>query len=336
MDERAVVPVDYPLNIRGSIHDRGPNVPRRFLQVFGGQKADEPRDGAGSGRLELASFLVDPRHALAARVYVNRLWQWVFGSGLVRTSNDFGRLGDRPSHPELLDYLAREFISKGWSSKRMIRRLVASRTFRQGGRPTEKAIIADPDNRLLHHTATRRLEAEAIRDSLLAVSGRLDRTLFGQSINPHRYAEDSAKRLFSGPVDGNGRRSIYLKVSIMAPPKFLLSFNFPDPKLPTGRRDVTNVPAQALVLLNDPFVVSLADRWAGRLVGEDHSTPKARIEQMFVRALGRSPRKEELGRWVGLARSLSDGGTSRLMTDRVVWKNVAHTLLNTKEFIHFR
>ena len=286
--------------------------------------------------MELASFLVDPRHALAARVYVNRLWQWVFGSGLVRTSNDFGRLGDRPSHPELLDYLAREFIAEGWSSKRMIRRLVASRTFRQGGRPTEQAMVADPDNRLLHHAATRRLEAEAIRDSLLAVSGRLDRTLFGRSINPHRHAEDSAKRLFSGPVDGNGRRSIYLKVSIMAPSKFLLSFNFPDPKLPTGRRDVTNVPAQALVLLNDPFVVSLADRWAGQLVSEDHSTPEARIEQMFVRALGRSPRKEELGRWVELARSLSDGGTSRLMTDRTVWKNVAHTLLNTKEFIHFR
>ena len=336
MDERAVVPVDYPLNIRGSIHDRGPNVPRRFLQVFGSQKADGPRDGAGSGRLELASFLVDPRHALAARVYVNRLWQWVFGSGLVRTSNDFGRLGDRPSHPELLDYLAREFIAEGWSSKRMIRRLVASRTFRQGGRPTEKAMAADPNNRLLHHAATRRLEAEAIRDSLLAVSGRLDRTLFGRSINPHRHAEDSAKRLFSGPVDGNGRRSIYLKVSIMAPSKFLVSFNFPDPKLPTGRRDVTNVPAQALVLLNDPFVVSLADRWAGQLVSEDHSTPEARIEQMFVRALGRSPRKDESGRWVELARGLSDGGTSRLMDDRTVWKNVAHTLLNTKEFIHFR
>ncbi|HCD02791.1 MAG TPA: hypothetical protein DER64_19940 [Planctomycetaceae bacterium] len=336
MDERAVVPVDYPLNIRGSIHDRGPNVPRRFLQVFGGQEIAGRRDGSGSGRLELARFLVDPRHALTARVYVNRIWQWVFGSGLVRTSNDFGRLGDRPSHPELLDYLARELIADGWSSKRMIRRLVSSRSFRQGGRPTEKAMVVDPDNRLLHHAATRRLEAEAIRDSLLAVSGRLDRTLFGRSINPHRHAEDSAKRLFSGPIDGNGRRSIYLKVSIMAPSKFLLSFNFPDPKLPTGRRDVTNVPAQALVLLNDPFVVSLADRWAARLVGEDHSTPEARIEQMFVRALGRSPRKEESGRWVELARGLSDGGTARLMTDRAAWKNVAHTLLNTKEFIHFR
>jgi len=336
MDERAVVPVDYPLNIRGSIHDRGPNVPRRFLQVFARQKPAGRRGGRGSGRLELAQFLVDPRHALTARVYVNRLWQWVFGTGLVRTSNDFGRLGDRPSHPHLLDYLSREFIAGGWSTKRLVRRLVLSRSFRQSGRASGKALVKDPNNRLLHHVATRRLEAEAIRDSLLAVSGRLDRTLYGRSINPHRHAEDSAKRLFSGPIDGNGRRSIYLKVSIMAPSKFLLSFNFPDPKLPTGRRDVTNVPAQALVLLNDPFVVSLSDQWAGRLVTEDHPTPESRIEQMFVRALGRLPRKGESSRWVALARGLSDGGTDQLMTDRVTWKNVAHTLLNTKEFIHYR
>ena len=336
MDERAVVPIDYPLNIRGNIHDRGPNVPRRFLQVFARPQAGDKRADSLSGRLELARFLVDEQHALTARVHVNRLWQWVFGTGLVATPNDFGRLGERPQHPRLLDYLAREFIAGGWSNKRLLRRLVLSRTFRQSGRPSEQAMILDPENRLLHHVATRRLEAEAIRDSLLAVSGRLDRTLYGRSINPHRHAEDTAKRLFSGPIDGNGRRSIYLKVSIMAPSKFLLSFNFPDPKLPTGRRDVTNVPAQALVLLNDPFVVSLSDQWARRLVTEDHSTPEARIEQMFVRALGRFPLKEESSRWVALARGLSDGGTDQLMTDRVTWKNVAHTLLNTKEFIHCR
>ncbi len=336
MDERAVVPIDYPLNIRGSIHQRGANVPRRFLQVFSGKTPGGGRGESDSGRLELSRFLVDERHALTARVHVNRIWQWVFGNGLVRTSNDFGRLGERPSHPELLDFLAREFISGGWSNKRMIRRLLLTRVFRQSGRQSTKGGALDPDNRLLHHVSTRRLEAEAIRDSLLAVSGRLDRTLYGRAINPYRHAEDSAKRLFSGPIDGKGRRSIYLKVSIMAPSKFLLNFNFPDPKLPTGRRDVTNVPAQALVLLNDPFVVGLADQWAGRLVTDGHSDPKSRIEAMFVRALGRLPESEELSRWVELARSLSDEGAEQLMTDRVAWKNVAHTLMNTKEFIHFR
>jgi len=338
MDERAVVGVDYPLNIRGSIHDRGPRVPRRFLQVFAQSKTQsKTQSEAGrsrSGRLELSQFLVDDRHALAARVHVNRLWQWVFGVGLVRTPNDFGRLGDRPSHPKLLDYLAGEFVVSGWSSKQLIRRMVLSRTFRQSGQTTERSLETDPGNRLLHHVATRRLEAEAIRDSLLAVCGRLDRSLYGRPIETHRHSEDSAKRLFSGPVDGNGRRSIYLKVSIMAPSKFLLSFNFPNPKLPTGRRDVTNVPAQALVLLNDPFVVLLADGWAGRLVVDALATPEARVERMFQRALGRPPEVEETRAWVRFARSLS--GVERLMTDRVAWKNVAHTILNTKEFIHIR
>jgi hypothetical protein len=334
MDERNAVPVEYPLNIRGSIHERGKPVPRGLLQVF--SKHDQVRDSKGSGRLELAEFLVSDRHALAARVYVNRLWQWIFGSGMVRTPNDFGRLGDQPSHPKLLDYLTREFIANGWSTKRLIRRMVLSRTFRQSGRVSNRAAVIDPDNRLLHHIPTRRLEAEAIRDSLLAVSGRLDARLYGRPINPHRHAEDPAKRLFSGPLDGNGRRSIYLKVSIMDPSKFLLSFNFPDPKLPTGRRDVTNVPAQALVLLNDPFVLSLAQQWADRLVDEDHPTPDARLHQMFVRALGRPPLKDELARWSTLVRSWSTGKGDTLMTDQTAWKHVAHTLFNTKEFTHYR
>jgi len=122
----------------------------------------------------------------------------------------------------------------------------------------------------------------------------------------------------------------------MDPLKFLLSFNFPDPKLPTGRRDVTNVPAQALVLLNDPFVLSLAERWADLLVNEDHPTPDARIHAMFVRALGRSPQKDELARWSALVRSWSTGKDDTLMTDRTAWKHVAHTLFNTKEFTHYR
>ena len=334
MDERARRPLDYPLNIRGSIHDRGRPVPRGLLQVFA--RHDRIRNGKNSGRRELAEFLVDEQHAFAARVHVNRLWQWVFGTGLVRTSNDFGRLGSQPSHPQLLDYLAREFIAGGWSSKRMIRRLVLCRSFRQSGHRSERAVTIDPSNRWLHHMPTRRLEAEAIRDSLLAVSGRLDDRLYGRPINPHRHAQDSAKRLFSGPIDGDGRRSIYLKVSIMAPSRFLLSFNFPDPKLPTGHRDVTNVPAQALVLLNDPFVLSLAEQWAQRLVQQSHRTPAARLREMFVEALGRSPQEDELVRWSKLANSASTETGDLLMKDQMAWKHVAHTLFNTKEFIHFR
>ncbi|MDA1014539.1 MAG: PSD1 and planctomycete cytochrome C domain-containing protein [Planctomycetota bacterium] len=334
MDEREVAPIDYPLNIRGSIHERGLPVQHDFLQVFSDQHS--VGRAKNSGRLELAEFLVDPQQALTARVYVNRVWQWVFGSGLVRTPNDFGRLGDRPSHPELLDHLAREFVTHGWSTKWLIRHLVQSRTFRQSGSVSERAKSIDPGNRLRHHFGTRRLEAESIRDSLLAVSGRIDRQLHGRPINPWRHSEDSAKRLFSGPIDGNGRRSIYLQVSIMDPSRFLLSFNFPDPKLPTGRRDVTNVPAQALVLLNDPFVLAMADHWAEQLIKDGHTKPAARIRAMFMKSFGRETRIDETIRWTAFAKSLLDPSSDKVMTDRSVWKQIAHTLFNAKEFTHYK
>src|SRR5205823_6142392 len=131
------------------------------------------------------------------------------GAGIVATPDDFGRLGERPTHPELLDYLATEFIRAGWSTKKLVRRLVLTQTFRQSGRVSDAARTRDPANRLRHHYPTRRLEAEAIRDGLLAVSGRLDPKLYGRPILPPRAAEDGAKRLFAGPLDGYGRRSVY-------------------------------------------------------------------------------------------------------------------------------
>jgi cytochrome c553 len=338
MDERGVTSLNYALNIRGDITRRGDRVPRglpRFVGAFGTPPSIvNPTDGPRSGRLELAEFLADPRHGLAARVYVNRVWQWVFGDGLVRTSNDFGHLGEQPSHPELLDYLAREFIADGWSTKRLIRRLVLSRTFRQSGKVSAQAAAVDPFNRWLHHYPTRRLEAEAIRDALLAVSGRLDRTLYGRPIKPQRQVEDAAKRLFSGPLDGNGRRSIYLEVSIMDRSKFLQSFNAPDPKLPTGRRDDTNVPAQALVMLNDPLVLAMADHWSSRLVADGSPSVESRIESMFVQALGRPPEKKELARWATLIGSLSTD--DNVLKDRDPWKHAVHTMFNLQEFTHYR
>lgn len=345
MDERGVTPMDYALHIRGDINRRGDRVPRGLPQFAGRgagiQPAGHIKDGVdhepatrSSGRRRIAEFLTDPRHGLAARVYVNRVWQWVFGNGLVRTPNDFGHLGEPPSHPELLDYLTREFIADGWSTKRLIRRLVLSRTFRQSGGVSAAAAAIDPSNRWLHHFPTRRLEAEAIRDSLLAVSGRLDPALYGRPINPRRQVEDAAKRLFSGPLDGNGRRSIYLEVSIMDRSRFLQSFNAPDPKLPTARRDETNVPAQALVMLNDPFVLAMADHWSARLVADDSPSVEHRIHSMFARALGRLPEAEELDRWAALIDSLSVGDDD--LADRAAWKHAAHTLFNLQEFTHFR
>jgi len=178
------------------------------------------------------------------------------------------------------------------------------------------------------------LEAEQIRDSLLSVSGRLDRKLYGRPILPPRTVEDGAKRLFSGPQDGNGRRSIYLMMSIMDPPKFLTAFDLPDLKLPSGRRNVTSVPNQALLLLNDPLVDRLSKHWASELVKIPHRTPQERIETMFLVAYGRHARDTELQRWIGLFGEISSQEDP--MADEAAWAQLAHTVFNTKEFIHYR
>jgi hypothetical protein len=321
MDERDVMPAKYPLNVRGNVDTPGELVEPASLKMLTSDRI--------TSRLDLAESMLHPEHPLTARVYVNRVWQWIFGTGLVATPDDFGRLGDKPSYPDLLDWLAREFIREGWSTKKLVRRLVMSQTFRQSSIVTDAARERDPANRLLHHYPTRRLEAEAIRDSLLAVSGRLDPKLYGRPILPYRTAEDDKKRLFTGPLDGHGRRSIYLQMSIMDPPKFLTGFNLPDLKLPTGRRDVTNVPLQALIMLNDPFVNAMAKHWAGELMKQKITNSKERIRSMFVRAFGRQPREAELPRWVS---ALSDFGGDT----PDAWERLAHTFFNAKEFIYYR
>lgn len=333
MDERQIEAVDYPLNVRGNVDDEGPRIDRDFLEVFAGRH--RVGESPGSGRRELAEHLASGDNPQVARVYVNRVWGWVFGTGLVATPNDFGKLGDPPSHPELLDRLAIEFMRDGWSTRRLIRRLVLSQTFRQSGQVDPLAEERDPGNRLWHHYPTRRLEAEAIRDSLLAVAGRLDRRLYGPPVNPYRVAQDPAKRLFSGPLDGDGRRSIYSTMSIMEPPKFLVGFNLPDLKLPTGRRDVTNVPAQALILLNDPFVIAMARQWGERLVHDGATDVSQRIDRMFLAAFGRHPDETERQAWSDAVGTLASAGSDPL-ADPNLWSELAHAFFNTKEFIYFR
>jgi hypothetical protein len=215
-----------------------------------------------------------------------------------------------------------------------VRQLVLSRTFRESGLVDSEANQRDPYNRLRHHYPTRRLEAEQLRDALLSVSGRLDPALYGRPILPPRTVEDGSKRLFSGPVDGNGRRSLYLMMSIMAPPKFLTAFDLPDLKLPSGRRNVTSVPTQALLMLNDPLVDQLSRHWASQLIKIPHSLPGDRIEAMFVTALGRPPSDSERERWTSLLRELSS--SSDPMNDEIAWAQLAHTLFNTKEFLYYR
>jgi hypothetical protein len=327
--------LEQPVFVRGDCMKPGDKVARRYLEVLAGTEAHFT--SPGSGRLELADRIADPRNPLTARVMVNRIWHHLFGTGLVRTVDDFGRVGELPSHPELLDYFAARFVEDGWSIKRLIRTLVLTRTFQMTNRPSAEGRAKDPENRLLHHYPARRMEAEAIRDSILAASGRLDRTLYGLSIASWREKENADRRLFVGPLDGHGRRSIYIKNTLMEPPRFLDVFDFPGGKVTQGRRHVTNVPAQALGLLNDPFVLQQADVWATQLMARRDESIAPRIAHMFFVALGRPPAKDEETRFVEAVRQLAElhqMPREQILTSQVIWKDLAHAMYNLKEFIY--
>ena len=326
---------DHPIFLAGSALNPGPLAPRHFLSLM--PKSLKPVELAGSGRRELAEAMASPDNPLSARLMVNRIWHHVFERGLVATTDDFGRNGSVPSHPELLDYLATEYVKQGWSTKGMLRLLLTSEAFRQSSAADPMAHTKDPGNSLLHHYPVRRLEAEAVRDTLLAVSGRLDEQLYGPSIQPYRAEPQDHRRLFQGPLDGDGRRSIYTKITRMQGPRFLEIFDFPNPLQGRGNRDVTNVPPQALAMLNDPFVLDQAAGWARRLVAHRDDAIDARIARMFLEGLGRPATTEELAKWHGLTvEFVQRHAAEDPLRSEAVWRDVAHTLFNLKEFLYLR
>jgi hypothetical protein len=261
-------PADQPLFVRGNHKKPAEMVPRHFLDAIDAK----PYAVANSGRLQLAEDIFRPDNPLAARVIVNRVWHHLFGRGIVATPDNFGRLGQPPSHPELLDCLATWFVENGYSIKKLARFIVTSQTWQAASDAPRGARERDPDNALLSHFSVRRLEAEAIRDSLLAVSGEL-----------------KSDAMYGPPINGREpRRSVYLRVKRNDLDPFMTAFDVPAPASTTGKRDVTNVPAQSLLLLNDPFVIDLAQRWADR--------EGANITALFERALDRKPTDGELAR----------------------------------------
>jgi hypothetical protein len=326
---------DVSIAVRGEPGVHGEVVPRGTIRFLEGMS---PRpEGGSSGRLELARSIADARNPLAARVFVNRVWLHLFGEGLVRTPDDFGHLGEQPTHPELLDFLALRFVEEGWSLKKLVRSLVTSATWRQSSAMAREAVAIDPENRLWHHWPRRRLEAESIRDAMLAVAGRLDPSLGGEPVDPHRSKEDAAKRLFSGPLDGRGRRSIYLRMTLMEPPRFLAIFNQPIPQVTVGRRDRATVPEQALALLNDPFVRSMADAWAEKHRTRADGDMRAAAAAMLAEGLGRPPRANELERILAVVEACSAARAPEPAARRespTVWSDVAHTILMMPEFSH--
>ncbi|MEM7010926.1 MAG: DUF1553 domain-containing protein, partial [Verrucomicrobiota bacterium] len=262
---------DQPLYDRGDHKKPLEAVPRRFLDAID----PTPYDTDLSGRLELAEDLLRDDNPFTRRVIVNRVWHHLFGAGLVRSADNFGRLGEEPTHPQLLDHLAAKFVSeKDWSLKSLIKYLVTTQTWRQASQPSEVAKAKDPDNRLLSHFSVSRLESEAIRDSILAVSNGLNSETFGP------------------PAAGNSnRRSVYVNVIRNRLDPFLTTFGSPEPFSTTGARPLTNVPAQSLMLMNDNFVISAANRFANATKGG--SSDSKRVEHMWLTALGRGPSDAE-------------------------------------------
>lgn len=278
-------PGDYHLLIRGDVHNLGKVVPRGFVTVAQLQDSISIPNET-SGRLEMAQWIASPQNPLTARVYVNRIWRHLFGSGLVRTVDNFGIRGELPSHPELLDHLALKLIENGWSTKSMIREIVLSKTYQLSSESTTKQRAADPDNRLLTHQNHRRLDAEAIRDTILFVSGNLDLSQHDQTIKANTKSEYGYQ--FQNPY-----RSVYVPVFRNRLHELLAIFDFPDPNLSVGNRNTSTLSTQALYLMNNPFVMKQSQNLAQRLIKEYPVDQSARIDTLFRMTIGRFPKTNE-------------------------------------------
>ena len=270
-----------PLYVRGDHRQPSDRVPHRFLEAI---DAEPYRDG-GSSRLRLADDLLRDDNPLTRRVIVNRIWHHLFGRGIVASPDNFGKLGFRPTHPQLLDYLANRFVKDGWSIKKMIRLIVTSEAWQQSSVSNRTALATDPQNQFLSRANVRRLDAESIRDSMLSVSGRLRNETFGAPVN--------------GQAD---RRSVYVSVIRNSLDPLLRTFDFPEPFSCKGRRDDTNVPAQALTLMNGPQVTGYARSFAQRVVKSSKSDQE-RANVVLFSALGRQPQATEIERVVDFVRS---------------------------------
>jgi hypothetical protein len=294
-------PKNIPVAIRGDAENPGEEAPRRFLSVLcDGEPAPFTQ---GSGRLELAQAIADAKNPLTARVAVNRLWQHHFGQGLVRSPGNFGQLGDRPTHPELLDYLAGRLVQNGWSLKAMHREMLLTEAYQRSSAASPVAREKDPDNLLLSHANVReRLDAEALRDAVLAVAGTLDRTLGG------------APAPFD---DKHRRRTLYVTVSRSKPDRTLAAFDFPDPNAAADTRMVTVGPMQRLFFMNAPFVAEQSKALSVRLNGDD----AARIREAYELLYARPATPEE----VKLGLEFLRGGPAR-------WPQYAQVLLSAAEF----
>ena len=324
--------------LRGNHADLSPEpVKRMFLPAV--QVTNPNLDVPGSGRLQLALSVTDPKNTLTSRIMVNRIWHHMFGRGLVETVDNFGMQGKLPSHPELLDFLALQFREDGYSIKKTIRRILLSDAFKRSTHADANSLKKDPSNIYMSHYPVRRLEAEAIRDAILSVSGSLDTTMYGVPVATHitSFMNGRGKPASSGPKDGAGRRSIYVEVRRNFLDPMMSAFDRPTPFSAFGRRTVTNVPSQSLIMLNDPFVVMMANRMAEKLIAQKLNTNREKITWIYTRSFSRQPSKDEIADAEAmmdrLKKTYVSKGVKKDEVEKMIWKDYVHAVFNLKEFI---
>jgi hypothetical protein len=294
---------------RGNVDRPGEPAPPGFLRVL---SASDSKDAKTFTRLDLADVIATPKNPLTARVIVNRVWHYHFGRGIVGTTSNFGKLGDRPTHPELLDTLAVRFMENGWSLRWLHREMMLSATYQLSSKHDAQNAEADPENQYLWRYTPRRLDFEAWRDAWLAVSGRLDATRGGPSVDLDK--------------PDNVRRTIYAKVSRLEANKLMVLFDFPDANVTSARRAVTTVPQQQLFVLNSDFTINTAKAFAARLE-KAAAKDEDRVALAFRLAYGREPTREESGASLEFVR---DAGTKDRLTPR---QQFAQAILASNEFM---
>ena len=328
-------PADAKINKNGASNKLGDVVPRGFLSAI--KMADIVKvNPKQSGRLELTQWLTHPTHPLTARVMVNRVWLHLFGKPIVDTPDDFGVYGARPTHPELLDHLARRFMAEKWSVKKLIRAIVLSRTYQLSSQATADQMQADQENRWLTRHNRRRLDAESVRDSIMHTSGQLN-------LSPRHNSDVSQLDVLINWPPGesatihrpNNHRSIYLCMLRHAPPLELSTLDLPAGVRVMGRRHITTQPAHGLYLLNNPMVVNQSNHLAVKLLREEGSDIKTRVHWAYRRALQRDPTKEELNRAIGLVEDVHNelgSGILSTETETKAWATLCQALLASNEF----
>ena len=328
---------DIPIHLRGSHWTLGAMAPRGFLQVIAGNK-ESPIDKQVSGRLQLAQWLTRKDHPLTSRVMVNRLWRWHFGRGIVPSTDNFGRLGEPPSNQPLLDWLALRFVDNGWSIKKMHRLIMLSSTYQMSSRYDARAAEVDPDNTLLWRMNRRRIEAEAIRDAIMAVAGNLNFAEGGSILHykDRQYVSDTAK---GGDIDYERNiRTVYIPVIRSSMYDVLRAFDLPDPSMPNGDRDSTVVAPQALFAMNGSTVLSQTRVMAEGLLARQDLDDPDRIRSAYERALGRPPSAKDIDRALTfisqIERAVESHKTSSDERRVFAWQSFCKALVGSNEFIY--